>query len=92
MTQKVNCLVSVVSYFDHKNLLFLPKTLIWNNRFYKINRIGLHHEYKKGDVLYHIFSVTTDSLFLRLNFNTKNLNWHLEEISEACDFIIANEF
>lgn len=83
MVQKIDALVSVVSYFDHQNLIFLPKTIIWNNRFYKINKIGLHHEYKQGDVLYHIFSVTTDTLFLRLKFNTKSLNWHLEEISNG---------
>ncbi|HWA51807.1 MAG TPA: hypothetical protein VG895_01985 [Patescibacteria group bacterium] len=83
MNQKLDAPVSVVSYFDKNTLNFLPKTVIWNNRFYKINQIGLHHEYKKGDILYHIFSVTTDNLFLRLKFNTKSLNWFLEEISNG---------
>lgn len=83
MTQKINSLVSVSSYFDHKALIFSPKSIIWNNRTYEINKIGLHHEYKKGDILYHIFSVTTATLFLRLSFNTKSLNWYLEEIDNG---------
>lgn len=81
MTQKINSLVSVDSYFDHEALSFFPKSITWNHRLYEINKIGLHHEFKKGDILYHVFSVTTASLFLRLIFNTKNLNWHLEEIA-----------
>lgn len=81
MTQKIHSLVSVESFFDHKNLIFLPKSVTWNNRIYNINKIGLHHTFQQGAILYHVFSVTTATLFLRLIFNTRNLNWHLEEIS-----------
>lgn len=60
-----------------------PKWVKWNNRVYKIKKVGLHHTYREGRTLYHIFSVATDSCFLRLKFNTESLLWKLEEIDDT---------
>lgn len=61
----------------------IPKWVKWKNRVYKIEKIGLHHTFREGKTLYHIFSVTSGSLFLRLRFNTENLSWVLEELDDA---------
>ena len=60
-----------------------PKWVKWKNRVYKIKKIGLHHTYREGRILYHVFSVVTDTLFLRLVLNTDNLCWRLEEVDDA---------
>lgn len=60
----------------------IPVWVKWKNRIYDIKKIGLHHTYYEGKTLHHIFSVITDTLFMRLNLNTKNLLWTLEEVSE----------
>ena len=60
-----------------------PKWVKWKNRVYKIEEVGLHHTVREGKVLYHIFSVATKTLFLRLKLNTENLLWRLEEISDG---------
>jgi hypothetical protein len=60
-----------------------PKYVIWKGRNYTIDKVGLHHTYRKGHTLYHIFSITADTLFMRLKFNTENLGWRLEEISDG---------
>ena len=60
-----------------------PKYVIWKGRNYTITRIGLHHHFREGSTLYHVFSVTTDTLFLRLKLNTDNLLWQLEEIENG---------
>lgn len=57
-----------------------PKWVRWKNRVYMIEKIGLHHTYREGRVLYHIFSVVTSTLFMRLKLNSENLKWKLEEI------------
>lgn len=57
-----------------------PKWVLWHGRNYKIDKIGLHHTYRQGRTLYHVFSATTGSLFFRLVLNTDNLSWRLEEI------------
>lgn len=77
MTQSINEQVSVTLVSD------IPTEMSWKNRVYKIEKIGLHHTYLKGKTLYHVFSVTTSNLFLRLILNTDNLLWHLEEISDG---------
>jgi hypothetical protein len=60
----------------------IPKIVTWRNREIKIQKIGLHHTYEKGEILYHVFSVVSDTLFMKLELNTKNLIWKLEQISE----------
>lgn len=60
-----------------------PKWVKWKGRVYKIDKVGLHHTYKKGDTLMHIFSVVSGNLFMKLAFDTKNLSWELVEISNG---------
>lgn len=75
--------VSVSLSFDHiKNRVF-PKWIVWQNRLYPVNKIGLHHKFREGATLYHVFSVTAKTLFLRLVLNTDTLHWRLEKIADS---------
>lgn len=60
-----------------------PKYVIWKGRNHTITQIGLHHTFREGKTLYHIFSVVAGTIFMRLKLNTDNLLWWLEEISDA---------
>jgi len=60
-----------------------PKWVKWKNRIYKIDKIGLHYTFREGRVLYHIFSVSTKTLAMKLRFDTETLSWKLEEISDG---------
>jgi hypothetical protein len=82
MIQKVNSPVSVSFSFDSAKRKVAPKCVIWNNRLYPITKLGLHHTYRVGRTLHHVFSVATPTLFFRLVLNTENLHWTLEEISD----------
>lgn len=59
----------------------IPTSMTWKNRDYKITKIGLHHNFYEGKTLIHVFSCLSDTLFLELKFNTKNLLWNLTKIS-----------
>ncbi|OGM25009.1 hypothetical protein A3D00_04205 [Candidatus Woesebacteria bacterium RIFCSPHIGHO2_02_FULL_38_9] len=83
MTQKISEEVSVILVYDHKKRTVFPKEVVWNNRSYLITKLGLHHTYRKGRTLYHIFSVVADTLFLRLKLDSETLHWKLEEISDG---------
>ncbi len=76
MTQKISERVEV-------GMSDVPIWVKWKNRVYKIKKIGLHHTYREGRTLYHVFSVVTDNLFLRLVLNTESLKWRLEGIDDA---------
>lgn len=76
MTQKIDERVLVTLASDK------PKRVVWKNREYIIEKIGLRHTFKKGSTLYHVFSVSTSSLFMRLLLNTENLQWRLTEVSD----------
>ena len=78
---KINAPVSLVFSFNHRLHTVSPRKILWNGREYFITKVGLHHTFREGQTLYHVFSVASDSLFFRLSLNTDNLFWTLEEIS-----------
>ena len=75
--------VSVIFYFNHKTRSAKPYKVLLNDTPYLIKKIGLHYKTKVGNDLMHIFTVNTESLFLKLIFNTSNLSWHVESIKDA---------
>ena len=83
MIQKISEPVSVSLSYNHQTHKVTPKALIWQNRLYAVNKIGLHHTFRQGRTLYHVFSVTTSTLFFRLVLDTSNLHWKVEEIADG---------
>ena len=83
MIEKISSPVSVTLAFDSAKRKVFPKWIVWNNRLYPIIKIGLHHTFRQGRTLYHVFSVASKSLFFRLVLDTDNLHWKLEEISDG---------
>ena len=60
-----------------------PRWVKWKNKAYKVKKIGFHHTYREGKVLYHVFSVATESLFMRLLFDTETLDWRLTDVENG---------
>jgi hypothetical protein len=56
-----------------------PLELAYAGKSIKITQVGLHHKYYEGRVLHHVFSVCSETAFYRLNLNTENLIWSLED-------------
>lgn len=83
MLEKISAPVSVGLLFDHKMRKCVPKWVKWEGKLYKIEKIGFHHTYREGRVLYHVFSVASKTLFFRLVLNTETLIWRLEELSDG---------
>lgn len=48
-------------------------------RKYLIENTGLHHTVKKGNVLFHIFGVTSGKTYFTVELNTRTLNCYLVE-------------
>ena|SRR3972149_10061133 len=83
MLEKVSVPVSVSLSFDSTKRKVVPRWVVWNGRVHSIIKVGLHHTYRQGRTLYHVFSVASNTLFFRLVLNTDNLHWKLEEISDG---------
>lgn len=82
-TLNLNEPVSVSFTFDSDKQKVEPRALIWKGRLHAIRKIGLHHKFKEGKTLFHVFSVASNSSFFRLVLNTDNLHWKLETISDG---------
>lgn len=83
MIQKISSPVSVTLAYDHKKRRVFPKVVVWDGKIYRIDKIGLHHTFRTGTTLYHVFSVESPELFFRLVLDTDTLHWVLEEISDG---------
>jgi hypothetical protein len=80
MEKKINEPVSVSLVFDgHKRKNTISK-IMWRNRIYKIKKQGLHHTYKRGSRVFHVFSVAGEILSFRLVLDSHSLVWKLENI------------
>lgn len=82
MIQVLSAPVSVSVFFDHKARTFRLKRVIFDGTEYKVKQIGYHMTHREGRILYHLFYVASDSMFLKLKFNTENLQWTLEELHD----------
>ena len=83
MHEIINEQVDVTSKFDSKTGLTVPVEIVWKSNKYPITKVGLHHTFKEGDVLIHVFSVVSGNLFFQLHLNSKHLDWTLKEISDG---------
>ena len=83
MIQKLAEPISVELIFDSRSNRIFPYRIRWRGRLYTITKVGLHHFYRVGRTLYHIFSVTDGNTFFRLKLNTDTLHWTLEEIADS---------
>jgi hypothetical protein len=79
MSEKMSIPVSVSLAYDHTVGKVFPKWVIWNGRLYPIIKVGLHHTFREGRTLFHVFSVTSKNIFFRLVLNSDTLHWKLEE-------------
>lgn len=85
MRENINEEVSVVMYYSAKQRRAMPHTISWQNQEYTVKELGYHHSYDEGKTLHHIFELTVKEtdLWMRLNFNSKNLHWVLEMVSDG---------
>lgn len=82
MTNKIFEPVSVNLSYNSKKQIVQPKYIGWRNRIYTVNKLGFHHTYKRGTTLFHVFSVTTETLAFKLLLDTSTLHWLLEEVED----------
>jgi len=85
MREKINEKISVVTVFSAKQRAASPYMLNWQNKDYHVGQIGYHHTVRRGETLHHIYEVTDkdSNLAFRLNFDTSNLHWVLETVSDG---------
>lgn len=83
MIQRISAPVSVTLIFNHRTRSVYPQSVTWDGRDYPITKVGLHHTFRQGRTLFHVFSAASPTIFFRLVLNTDNLSWRLEEISDG---------
>ncbi|MFC1649865.1 hypothetical protein ACFL2C_04115 [Patescibacteria group bacterium] len=83
MNHKLSEKVSVSFAYDSKKHKVRPKWIVWKDRLYSVKKVGLHHKFREGRTLFHVFSVVSGSMYFRLILDTESLHWKLEEISDG---------
>jgi hypothetical protein len=67
--------------YNHKLRRVMPVAVRWAGGVKKITAVDLHHTYRVGRTLFHVFSVTTQGAVLILVLNTDSLFWEVEEVA-----------
>jgi len=84
MLEKIQEKVEVILRF---RLTPKPETQIykirWRGKEYTINELAYHYKVWEGRTRMHKFAVSTGSLDFRLSYDTENLFWLLEEVSDG---------
>lgn len=57
--------------------------LRWRGKEYVIAKLAYHHKVWEGRTRVHKFAVSSGSLDFRLTYDTENLFWLLEEVSDG---------
>jgi len=81
MSEPINEPVSVILWTNHITRHVLPYAVYWHGRRYQMTKVGLHHTYRAGQTLMHVFSVTDGSVFFRLEMNAETLDWRLLDVA-----------
>jgi hypothetical protein len=81
MVQQVRMPVSVNLLYDHKKNHVTPLALRWDGEVKRITSVDLHHSYRVGKTLFHVFSVSTEGAFFKLVLDTDTLFWEVDEVS-----------
>ncbi|QQS38369.1 hypothetical protein IPM62_03170 [Candidatus Woesebacteria bacterium] len=79
---KIKESVSVSFAYDSEKQQVFPRWVIWKGKLRPVTKVGLHHTFREGRTLYHVFSVVSKGAYLRLILDTDSLSWKLEEIAE----------
>lgn len=83
MRLKVDVPISVVFNYEPVGAKVFPTKIRWDGRVYSVTKVGLHHNFRIGRTLHHVFSVLCQETFFKLNLNTDTLSWRLEEVSDG---------
>ncbi len=75
--------VSVITVYDAKKRSVRPYKLLWQNREYKITKIGYYHAVRRGKTILHMYYVTSNNLDFALECNGDNLHWSLKEVVDG---------
>ena len=73
----INEPVEVVASFKGKEIF--PALLKWRKKVYKIKKLNLVFEGRCGKDRVYYFSVSDETNYFKLVFNTRDLSWNIEE-------------
>lgn len=82
MTESINERVEVITVYNREHGA-TPFRVRWQGRAYTVRKLAYYHKARVGRVIQHIFNVTTDTLDMRLEFNSENLHWILKEVTDG---------
>lgn len=83
MQEKLFEKISVIFSYNAEKNAAVPYKIRWRLRDYFIKSLAYHHKVYEGRELFHIFHVTDGNLDFKIRFNTEDLNWILEEVSDG---------
>lgn len=83
MLETINEKISVITVHNQQTHTVMPAKIKWQGKVYIITKIGYHNKIWDGRTRKHIFFVSTGVMDFRLSYDTENLVWTLEEVTDG---------
>lgn len=83
MIENLHEKVDVLAVFNRTGDVVHIYKLKWQNRVYTVSKLAYLYKRREGRNINHVFHVSNASLHFKLLFNSENLTWWLEEISDG---------
>lgn len=83
MTATINEPVAVIVRYKREGKKAVPTVMEWQNRIYRFSQFGYWHPDRRGQRLFHVFTVSDGINNFRLEFDTESLLWRLKEVSDG---------
>ncbi len=75
--------IDVLAVFNRLGDVVAIHKVKWQNRAYRITKQVYVYKKREGRNIVHVFHVSNATLHFKLSFNTENLSWWLEEVSDG---------
>ena len=80
LVEEINEPVDVIASFQRTKRgasLVQPEIMLWNNRRYRISRLGLRYPTTRGQRMVHRFTFVLEDTAYELEFDAEALTWKL---------------
>jgi len=78
MLEDINEQIDVLVAFTRKTVV--PLSFTWGTKKFSIKKVNIKYSRRIGQTLHHIYAVSSINAYFKINFNTENNKWMLEEV------------
>lgn len=83
MTDTINEEIGAIVIYQVGKAMPFPWKIKWKRRYFTFKQVDLCHPVWEGQTLHYVYSLSDETNFFRLDYNTRSQHWRLMEMSDG---------